>query len=299
MSGMAGSSRSAGSAVPPSEWERGRSLVLAAFDEARSSGRQGWQHMTIAVLKNRLLNSTHREFRETDFGVRSMVEFVGLYPDDLELDTASRPPMITLTHPETLPAPVVGGDRDSDVTSRGRIRSDLWQGIVDYRSGASYVWDQEIGIARTADHDDVHPLLPTVNEEEVAAWRGQFIDSIDLKLRAGAIAERLDEWKTRGYGSAFLPAGLRRPWNSFFSRKVIEKLHGFFTQRGLEQPTDLVVESAEQRASTSRLDGRDAHGDHRSLRALVQRCVAVMTDQELEELRISPAVFLRASKGRS
>ena len=70
--------------------------------------------MTTAVLKNRLLNSTNGEFNERNFGVSSMVEFARLFPEDLEVDTQSRPPAVRLRRPDTFAAPITERSGSTD-----------------------------------------------------------------------------------------------------------------------------------------------------------------------------------------
>lgn len=275
--------------------ERGRSLVLAAFDEARASGRVTWQQMTTAVLKNRLLNSTQRAFSEKNFGVSSMVEFARLFPDDLDVDTRTVPPMVTLKRPERLST---GAMDDVETAVIQKIRPDLWRAIVDYRSDSTYVWDDVLRRARVADRDDPNPVMPTVSEADVAAWRADFADSINRESISRPMQDRLDEWLRNQYGSGFLPTRLRGQWNGYFRQRVLDRLDSFFANQNIATPEDLVVEQA------GRVPRRHDSQGHReiervdSLRAIVQECVAVMSEEELTALRISPAVLLRVSRAR-
>lgn len=300
MSDMTGSSGVAKGTVSPEALARGRHLVLAAFDEARSSGRAEWDLMTTAVLKNRLLNSTNRAFNERDFGVSSIVEFARLFPEDLEVDTQSWPPAVRLTRPETLAAPMA---EDSGSTNRSapykKIRPDLWRAVVDYQSGLTYVWDKMTGTARAAAINDTSPVVPTVTDTVMAGWRQDFANSVRSGLSSEWAVERLDEWLQHGYGTGFLPAELRGRWNEFSREKVEVRLRSFFEGEKLAPPDDLATVPSGQPATAP-----TSVQPHRStnvprLRALVQRCVAVMTEQELTDLRISPAVMLRATRGRS
>ena len=52
--------------------------------------------MTIAVLKNRLLDLTAREFTEARYGATSFKDFVSHYPDILQLDDSVFPPVVEL-----------------------------------------------------------------------------------------------------------------------------------------------------------------------------------------------------------
>lgn len=279
--------------------ERGRSLVLAAFDEARATGREDWHQMTTAVLKNRLLNSTHGEFDEKGFGVFSMVNFVQLFPGDLEVDTTGTHPLVRFKRPEVLPEPPAEHSNSTDPPARHKIRPDLWRAAVDYRSGSTYVWDKRAGLARVADPGDTNPVLSTVTAAKVAEWRQEFADSMRPGLTSDKLIERLDEWLRHGYATGFLPAELRGRWNEFSRGKVDVWLRNFFADRGIAPPRDLIIDASRSSAKKLRLTPPDIATDVSRLRELVQRCVAVMTEQELMELRISPVVMLRATRGGS
>lgn len=286
--------------VPGEMLERGRLLILAAFDEARATRRVNWVQMTTAVLKNRLLNSTHREFSEADYGASSMVDFVRLFPDDLTVDTQQRPPVVQLIRPEILPD--LNTEEDEDGTDRpalNRIRPDLWRAIVDFSNDTAYVWDEVVSRARPAIPDDVSPVMPTITSADVTAWRQNFTDSIRPGLSSTEIIERLDEWSRRGYGTGFLPTGLRGQWSGFFRNKIEQRLRAFFTDQGIPVPDDLVVEATQQSPELAQSRQHGGQAGVEQLRSLVQHCVAVMSEQELTDLRISPAVLLWVQRGRA
>ncbi len=256
--------------------------------------------MTTAVLKNRLLNSTNGKFNQEDFGVSSMVEFARLFPRDLEVDTRSTHPLVRLTRPETLPA---SSTADNDSTEKSapykKIRPDLWRAAVDYRSGSTYVWDDIAGLARMANVDDTSPVVPTATDTDVAKWRQAFADAVRSELSSDDVVKRLDEWLRHSYGSGFLPTKLRGRWNEFSRNKIEMRLRNFFESQELTIPDDLVIPAGERPTRNLKSAQLSRTNDLPHLRSLVQRCVAVMTEQELAELRISPAVMLRATRGRS
>ncbi len=68
-----------------------RALIVQAFTEARAKGKADWRTMQLGVLKNRLLQSTGRGFRETDYGAKTMRELVEGVPDLLALGKGSQP----------------------------------------------------------------------------------------------------------------------------------------------------------------------------------------------------------------
>ncbi len=48
--------------------------------------------MTLAVLKNRVLDHTDRSFDEARWGAGSFREFVGMFPEVVSVDSSTRPP---------------------------------------------------------------------------------------------------------------------------------------------------------------------------------------------------------------
>ena len=59
---------------------RARHLIMQAFEVARRSGRPDWHTMTVAVLKNRLLNLTNRSFRRKIMGLRRLLSSFDVIP---------------------------------------------------------------------------------------------------------------------------------------------------------------------------------------------------------------------------
>ena len=113
-------------------------LIVRAYKEARHSGKPDWRRMTTAVLKNRLLDLTGRDFDETDYGASSFMGFVSRYPDMLQVDDSVFPPIVELYGMEADRLPSAG---DEYTPTAYHIRSDLWQAALDYSSGMQYVWD--------------------------------------------------------------------------------------------------------------------------------------------------------------
>jgi hypothetical protein len=71
-------------------------LIQAAFEQARIAGKKDWQHMTVAVLKNRLLSLTGGTFKEEQFGARTVADFVRKAGAIVELDDTRFPPVVSL-----------------------------------------------------------------------------------------------------------------------------------------------------------------------------------------------------------
>src|SRR5262245_15529649 len=94
------------------------------------------------------------------------------------------------------------------------VRSDLWNAILDYRSGQRYVWDGEhaIPIAANTDAGD-RPIFPTLTESEFVAWKRQFANS---QRRPGDVEldDRLNTWAERNLPTKALPPRLQGHWNA-------------------------------------------------------------------------------------
>lgn len=261
---------------------RARHLIQRAFDEARRTGRPDWQTMTIAVLKNRLLDLTHRSFQEKDYGVRTIAEFVRRYPDLLLLDDSSVPPKVSL-HTSSVSPPTATG------IERSRIRPDLWAAIVDYRSGFTYIWDGEAARAvedLSAEEAGSQRVLPTLNVEELDAWRNDFLESVNDVIRDDPNAvEQARRWVDNRLGTRYLPASLRTLWNQELKRRVADRLTAWFADQGWPLPPGLLQ---------ARPVIRDQAVGADTLRQLILRCVQVMTENELREVNLPPSAVLRA-----
>ena len=68
-----------------------RALIVRAFAEARAKGKADWRTMKLGVLKNRLLQSTRRGFREADYGAKTMQALVEGVPELLALGKGREP----------------------------------------------------------------------------------------------------------------------------------------------------------------------------------------------------------------
>jgi hypothetical protein len=238
--------------------------------------------MTIAVLKNRLLNLTDRSFQEKDYGARTIAEFVRRYPDLLLLDDSSFPPKVRLrTSDTTTTAP-------ADV-HRSRIRPDLWKAIVDYQSGLTYIWDGEAARPAddlSADEAEQQRVLPTLSVEELDVWRREFLDNVEELIRDDSSAmEQARRWIDSRLGTPYLPASLRTPWNQELKRRVIDRLATWFAAQELPAPADLLQ---------ARPVGRSQPVGADTLRQLILRCVQVMTENELRQMNLPPSAVLRA-----
>lgn len=229
--------------------------------------------MSVAVLKNRLLDLTERSFRETDYGASTFQEFVRLHDDILELDTTTTPPVATLrgVSVESLPS--------LELRSL-RIRSDLWMAVLDFSSGNTYVWDPVQRLATSADVSG--PEIPTITTDTFNQWKRAFASTVD-DVDDAVSDERLSEWTKHRRPASFLPPPLRQRWMGHLKAAVQEHLVAWFNEQDLEPPSDLLKPSDTGGASTP-----SGH-----LRKRLIDCLLTMTPQELERVQIPASVLLR------
>lgn len=265
-----GGSRVGGEQGPDSLAEL-RSLVLAAFEQARVSAKPQWNVMTAGVLKNRLLQLTSRQFDEEQFGARTFAELMSMIPDLVELDAAHKPPLVTLRSEGGAPTATGSG------IDTGRVRPDLWYSILDYSSDHVYIWDGTRALPVFDPAPDA-VVMPTIGADEMSLWRREFADTT---------SEDLGEWVERGLGTFALPPHLRRTWNTTVKKKVIGILAAWFQQHDIPPPVDLLTQSS------TALSSRAVNEDE-ELRRFVQRCITLMTPSELRSLQIPAPVALRA-----
>ncbi|MFP8960764.1 hypothetical protein ACLIYP_09395 [Streptomyces nanhaiensis] len=267
--------------------ESGRELITQAFEAAKRSGSPNWTEMTTAVLKNRLLDITDRAFRESDYGARSIADFIKIYPDMLALDFSAAPPKVRL----------IDGSRrkgtESPPAGRGRIRPDLWRSVMDYRSGEDYRWNGNQAVpARSplSEEEEALPSLPTVSSEELSGWRHSFREEVREEMTLdGDESEQVDVWVREGLPTSKLPISVRRPWNEYLNKKVVDRLSAWFQEKALQAPGDMV-----QHQTPGRGPARVGVGQ---LREFVLRCVRSMTEEELRAVSLPPAAVLRAYGG--
>lgn len=246
-----------------------KKVLEQAFVQARDAGKRDWNRMTIAVLKNRLLQLTARSFNEADFQARSLLELLSRFPEKVRIDTSTRPPTVEWLVDDA-PEPVPSG----------RVRQDLWRAILDYSSGGEYEWDVAHAQAHAVQAADPARKLPTVDAQVLAGWRRAFADERSASLSDDDERSRLDEWADKGLGTQYLPRRLRSPWNDRLKENVLERLEKWFAARKLAAPR-LVVEP---QAKT--LEARDGT----TLRSYLHECIDAMTDRELESIVISVRV---------
>lgn len=257
-----------GSSPPLGTLEGLRELVERAFEMARERKPEHWQSMTVAVLKNRMLQLTDRNFDEAHYGVHNMRDLVGLLPGLLEVDDTTLPPTVTLRENTSivprLPPP------------KGKIRSDLWNAVIDYASGKIWVWVDGSAVADLPELSDSSSVLPTLTVEEMQRWRHEFAATHGTSLEVQDAA-RLESWAAGAGRTQQLPLRLRRSWNDRLKTGVLERLLAWFDDRKEEAPEDIVV-AAESRSVAP---DRPAPDLSTSLRGFLTACIASMSDDEL------------------
>ena len=247
-------------------------LIRLAFDKAKESGRPNWYRMNVGVLKNRILNLTSSGFRESDYGVKTFMEFVRNHSDILDLDETRLPPAVILkgVHQES------ASDSES---VRTRVRPDLWRAVMDFSGDAQYVWDNDEGVAKPASECMAGgPPMPTITVEQFTKWKKAFADSVD-DAEQGA---RFKDWVENLRPVKILAANIRRRWNDQLKKEVENHLRAWFQQQKLALPSDL-LQTWE----------RTVRNPDDELRRRLIACVRSMTRDELERVQIPSSALLR------
>lgn len=270
----------------PSNSSEIRALLLAAFEQARQSGKSDWQEMTTAVLKNRLLSLTDFRFDLRAYGVDGVADFAALAPDTVEVDRDRPYPVVRLrgylsgSTPETHPIRSTGS----------RLRSDLWQAIFDYSRDEGYVWDgvRKIALPRTTEVDG--PSLPTLTGTEFDEWREAFVKLHETQVH-GASLDQLQTWATNRLPTRLLPRALQPLWYEELKNKAVARLREWFAANGIPEPADLLGTRA--LAASSHFST-----EIEALRQVVQASVARMTADELRSLQLPASAVARIVRSR-
>ena len=282
--------------IPPARAVR---LIHQAFAQAKQAGKEEWQRMYAGVLKNRLLLITNNEFDESEWGAPTFTSFLELFPETLRIDRDSQPPIVELLEPdrlqsvtetplgahETRPEPAhpttAHGTSDS---RRWRIRRDLWDAVLGVRDPDAFVWENGAVVRVPQDKAMGHsaPRLPTLTGPELDAWQSDFAREQPEDARYASV---LASWARGDAPTASLPRHLQHLWYARLKRLVRDRLESWFGQNDLAIPKDMIDLPG---------SGRVRRPDSSMvLRALVRACVDVMTEDELEALRLPPAAVLR------
>ncbi|NNC08386.1 hypothetical protein HJC10_36805 [Corallococcus exiguus] len=241
------------------------SLIVTAFRTARERGKSDWRRMTIAVLKNRLLQLSRGAFDEKRHSASSFRELLERYPHLVHIDGGTA----ELAEQEN-PASA------SNEPDGQRIRPDLWRAIMDYSSGKKYTWDAITGTAREARSNETN-LIPTISREDMAAWRTDFAAAHDS-------TPTLERWRNKTLTTSFLPKELQGVWNGFIRSKATERLQQWLSAQGIPVTILVPKESAAEQQTTTTDE----------LRKTIILCINTMTLEELSEIKLPSTAVLRA-----
>lgn len=282
----------------PRELDEVRELIMLAYEQAQASGRNDWTKMTSAVLKNRILSITDREFDEKDYGARTFLHLLTLLPDLVQIEGTRAPHMVKLMRSSgsSLREETQGIGLDGiEINQRTdwrqiRVRADLWGAVMDYTTGARYVLDEMTRIARPAQTEEDHlPSLPTVDRNVLQEWRRDFISGLTAEDSTPTLLEKLADWEATGGRSLALPPPLRGSWNQTLKKRVLERLKEWFAATDSPVPYNLLVKISPTQTTTRLSDTRQL----RALRDLIIAHIRVMTYEELLALHIPTSAIVR------
>jgi hypothetical protein len=280
-----------------------RSLVTQAYEKALETGRSDWEEMTAAVLKNRLLDITRRDFSEAQYGSSTFLELIRRIPDTVEIKGDSPPYSVRIrssglesirsrqdTASESSRSSETSAPIPNHRARRYRVRHDLWCAIIDYQSGKEYVFDPTTGSARPRNPDDrALPTLPTASPAELTAWRGEFAEEISAKIDYSS-QRQVREWAVSTGRLKDLPESLRGEWALYLKEAVVARLEQWFRERAQNPPANMLVEAQSTRTSKS---GSDYEERKRQLREVIIRAVRMMTFEELSGISLPASIVVR------
>lgn len=277
-----------------------KQLLLAAFESAKRTRKDGWQQMTFAVLKNRLLQLTDRQFTEQRYGVESVRQLLALVPDLVIIEEEGGHNIVRLRSEDSLTPPkhfqpelqqVAPIHKPGQPTKAVRIRDDLWKAILNYDSDEFYVWDPEKQIARPKVVTDIDlPVMPTVTPVDLSSWRRDFAS---IQPGSTATAELVSTWATGRGKTTDLPRHLRGQWLEHLKESVIQRLSEWFKTNEIPAPSDLTL-AAQNRSAVPDAMGIEDVVETRRLRGSVMQVVNKMTHEELERLTLPMSAIIRA-----
>ena len=270
--------------------ELGQQAITAAFEAAQARGKEDWFQMSVAVLKNRILDLTNRNFRETEYGVESFAEFLRLFPETIEVDPSTRPPTVRLLAAAGLADGVTPPIPAPQRRGRWSIRPDLWKAAVDYASGARYGWADGSAVVIDATTEQASDLLvlPTLSEEANHIWRSEFVQSLPIPVQDG-FARPLTRWRDVAHSTGALPTQLRGQWSAYFKGRVLKHLEEWFLNEGIPVPADLIQSDGPNHE-------REAGSPTDRLKRVIGRYLDHMTEAELLALPIPISAIQRADR---
>jgi AcrR family transcriptional regulator len=262
-------------------------LVLRAFAAAEATGRPDWRHMTFAVLKNRLLDLTDRGFDEGDWGASTLRNFVALLEPVVTVQPGPGPSTAVLSDDVDVAAQsTLAAEAPAQRRGDWSVRQDLWDAVIDYRSGRSYVWlaNQVHALVPGEEAPEGAIDLPTVDPALLIEWRRAFAETQSTP-DGSELAEELAAWSREDITSRRLPVRMRNQWYGTLKRHVRARLEEWFAQHTIEPPHDLAALKAPPVLAVT--------DDVEKLRAVVLRAVRAMTAEELRGLMLPATVTAR------
>lgn len=276
-------------------------LILQAFALAKQSGKENWHQMYAGVLKNRMLLLTDGTFDQANWGATGFTSLLTWFPEVLRIDRRIKPPMVELLDPERV-EPISGdamaiqpplsvvhptAERPTSDSRAWRIRRDLWDAVLGVRDPDAFVWQDGTVIRVPQDEATGHTgaRLPTLTGPELDSLQREFANEQPPDAQYSTI---LASWASGDSRTAELPRHLQHLWYARLKRAVRDRLESWFKDNGMAAPEDMIELP---------LTGRVRQADSATaLRALVVACVAVMTEDELRDLRLPPAAVLRSRR---
>lgn len=263
-----------------------RDVLQATFAAARGT-REDWQSMPLPVLKNRLLALTNGAFHEWDYGWPNLRFLPRAYPDLLELDASNRHGAARyIASPAPSPAEPDVNKRSAPRAAPGRgdasrIREDLWDAAVDYRSGLTYVWDpaSERAVGVEATDAGARYVFPTIQPEDVREWRAECARKW-IALNGDAGRDSVEAWVDNPRTQ--VSHRFVETWRADQRSHVASLITDFFEKPGIELPQDAF--SPSRRAERADLAARE----------IVRLASEVMTDSEIDALQLPLGVIFRA-----
>jgi len=242
--------------------------------------------MSVPVLKNRLLQLSSQQFRESDYASPSIWHFVTRFADILTFEGERPGERVRLTAPEEVAQESAVGPAELDPAGMGRIRPDLWRALFDYSSQARFVWDERTGRARMRGEQDPPTVLelPTLSPDDLAELRAEFA-GVQQDVSAHD-AQRLEEWVRRGGPTIALPRLYRGLWNAHLKSHAANKLRAFFLGHNMDVPDDLLL-------SVSAPTDHDHEVER--LRKFAHQCIDAMSAEELSRVSFEMGVLSRVS----
>lgn len=267
-------------------------LVRLAFEIAKTHGKPDWQQMSVAVLKNRLLNLSSGGFDEKRFGAKNFTSFVQTHLGDVvQLHDNSQPARVELLAQDKSKESRAGTSHA--VVERREVRPDLWKAAFDFSTGTTYGWDEAQALARAVEPGEDLPVLPTLTAEELAQWREEFAAKASTSLQSDAERGELSKWKMGSGSIGQLPKPLRKPWVQEMMKRVESRLLRWFNAQGLQAP--VIISGGQGAVEHSAPEGTTVESTE-SLRSFVLACVKAMHHEELAALAIPAGILMRMRK---